>query len=57
MMGLGALWLRLNVTFGRGLRVAYWRDVRRSQILSTPPLGGTTDHACEVHVLTCRATG
>ena len=52
-MGLGKLWLWLNVTFGHGLRVAFWRDVRRPQILSTLPVRGTTDRACEVHVLTC----
>src|SRR5882672_12887588 len=52
-MGLGKLWLWANVKFGDGLRVAYWRDVRRRQILSTPPVRGNTDRACEVHVLTC----
>jgi hypothetical protein len=48
----GALWLRYRQTFGDGLRVAWYRDVVRTRILRTPPIEGTTDRRCEIHVLT-----
>lgn len=48
----GALLLQFRQKFGRGLRVAYYRDVVRPRILQTPPLTSTTDKACEIHVLT-----
>src|SRR6266852_3288951 len=50
----GALWLRFQQKFGHGLRVAWYRDVVRPRILSTPPITGTTDKRCEIHVLTSR---
>ncbi|MGE0449028.1 MAG: hypothetical protein AB7Q29_05525 [Vicinamibacterales bacterium] len=33
-------------------RVTWYRDVVRPRILSTPPVKGTTDPVCEIHVLT-----
>ena len=51
-MSLGSLLLRFKQTFGRGLRVAYWRDIIRPRILKTRPLTETSDKACEIHVLT-----
>jgi hypothetical protein len=48
----GAIWLRLKQKFGHGLRVAWYRDVVRPRILSTPPVANTTDQRCEIHVLT-----
>jgi hypothetical protein len=50
----GALWLNLHQRFGHGLRVAWYRDVVRPRILSTSPIEGTTDQACEIHVLTSK---
>src|SRR5262245_30528878 len=48
----GALWLHFRQKFGHGLRVAWYRDVVRPRILSTPPITGTVDKRCEIHVLT-----
>ena len=48
----GALWLRFQQKFGHGLRVAWYRDVVRPRILSTPPVEQTTDMRCEIHVFT-----
>jgi len=50
----GAIWLRANQKYGHGLRVALYRDVVRPRILSTPPISGTTDSRCEIHVLTSK---
>src|SRR5438874_13110144 len=50
----GALCLRFRQKFDRGLRVAWYRDVVRPRILSTPPMTGTTDKRCEIHVLTSK---
>ena len=50
----GAIWLRANQKYGHGLRVAWYRDVVRPRILSTPPIAGTTDKRCEIHVLTSK---
>jgi hypothetical protein len=47
-----ALWLRLHQKFGHGLRVAWYRDVVRQRILSTPPIENTSDSCSEIHVLT-----
>ena len=44
--------LRFRQKFGRGLRVAYYRDLIRSRILRTPPVTGTIDKICEIHLLT-----
>jgi hypothetical protein len=48
----GALWLRFQQKFGHGLRMAWYRDVVRPRILSTPPVEQTTDKRCEIHVFT-----
>src|SRR5438874_7227531 len=48
----GALLLLLRQKFGHGIRAAWYRDVVRPRILSTPPISGTIDPTCEVHVLT-----
>lgn len=48
----GAIRLRFQQRFGHGLRVAWYRDVVRPRILRTPPITGTTDRTCEIHVLT-----
>jgi hypothetical protein len=50
----GALWLRFRQKFDHGLEVAWYRDVVRPRILSTPPICGTTDKLCEIHVLTSK---
>ena len=42
----------MQQTFGHGLRVAWYRDVVRARILSSPPITDTTDQRCEIHVLT-----
>src|SRR5436853_5767865 len=49
---IGAALLRLRTRYGRRLRVAYYRDWVRPQILQTSPITGTTDNTCEIHVLT-----
>ena len=51
-MSVGGLLLKFQQTFGHGLLVAYYRDVVRPRILRTPPVVGTTDRSCEIHVLT-----
>ena len=51
----GALLLQLRQKFGHGLRVAWYRDVVRPRILSTPPIEQTSDKRCEIHALTCKA--
>src|SRR6266571_4775888 len=48
----GALLLRIRQKFGHGLRVAYYRDIIRTQILRTPAIPKTDDSTCEIHVLT-----
>src|SRR5438067_618716 len=48
----GALVLHFRQKFGHGVRVAWYRDVVRPRVLRTPPVIGTTDQACEIHVLT-----
>ena len=50
----GALWLRFRQKFGHGLSVAWYRDVVRPRILSTPPIAETADKRCEIHVLTSK---
>src|SRR2546423_15297869 len=51
-MTAGRLLLQFQLKFGRGLRVAYYRDVVRPRILQTPAVTDTTDKTCEIHVLT-----
>ncbi len=48
----GGLLLRFRQKFGHGLRTAWYRDVVRPRILRSPPVAGTTDERCEIHVLT-----
>src|SRR5262245_7115466 len=50
----GALRLRFRQKFGHGLSVAWYRDVVRPRILSTPPIEDTIDERCEIHVLTSK---
>lgn len=50
-MSPGSLLLKFRMTFGHGIKVAYWRDIVRKRILSTPPVTGNTDTTCEIHVL------
>jgi hypothetical protein len=51
-LSLGSLIYRFRVKYGRGLRVAWYRDVIRPRILHTPPVEGLDDRRCEIHVLT-----
>ncbi len=51
-MSLGSAYLKFRQTFGHGLGTAYYRDIVRPRILGTPPVEGTTDIKCEIHVLT-----
>lgn len=48
----GAVFLKLRQRYGKGLRVAYYRDIARPRILATKPISDTTDKQCEIHVLT-----
>ncbi len=48
----GALRHRWKQAFGHGFRTAYLRDVVRRRILRAPPIAGTTDLRCELHVMT-----
>ena len=48
----GRLVYLLKTKFGDGLRVAYYRDEVRPQILSLPPSQLAEDRSCEIHVLT-----
>jgi hypothetical protein len=49
---IGGLIYRFRSKYGRGLRVAYYRDHVRPRILRTAPVRGLTDDNCEIHVLT-----
>lgn len=51
-MVIGRMLLKFRQRFGRGLRVAYYRDVVRPRILRTVPVRGLTDGRCEIHVFT-----
>lgn len=55
MKSVGATVLDLRQRFGKGLRVAYWRDVVRPRILQSAPITDTTDDTCEIHALTSGA--
>jgi hypothetical protein len=48
----GALLLKFRQKFGKGLRVAWYRDKIRPKILQTRPCTGLVDDSAEVHVLT-----
>jgi hypothetical protein len=50
----GALWFPCQQKFGHGLRVAWYRDIVRPRILSTPLVERATDKRCEIHVLTSK---
>ncbi len=49
---LGRLLYQFRTKYGKGLRVAYYRDWVRPRILNTAPIATDTDGACEIHVLT-----
>ena len=50
----GVWLLRFKQRFGKGLRVAWYRDRVRPRILQTGPIRGLNDETAEVHVLTSR---
>lgn len=52
-MSLGSLVLKFHQKFEHGLSTSYYRDVVKTRILNTKPITHTTDHTCEIHVLTC----
>ncbi len=52
MISPGALLLKCRQRLRGGLRTSYWREVVRPRILRTPPVTGTDDPRCEIHVLT-----
>jgi hypothetical protein len=51
-MSLGTLTLKVRQKYQHGLKVAYYRDTVRPQILTTRPIVNTVDTTCEIHVLT-----
>lgn len=51
----GRLYWRYKQRFGHGLLAAYYRDVVRWRILSTPPTTDTVDSRCEVHAVTSKS--
>lgn len=53
-MGLGRFWLSVKQKYGKGIAVAYYRDVLRPRILESSPVTGLTDGQCELHVMTCK---
>jgi hypothetical protein len=52
MVSIGKLLYHFNQRFEYGLDTAYYRDMVRPRILQTQPVAQTTDHTCEIHVLT-----
>jgi len=48
------LLLKFKQKFGKGLSVAWYRDVVRPKILETPPVTGLDNGDAEIHVLTSR---
>ncbi len=48
----GAIKLAVDDAFKHGAKGIWYRDVVRPRILATPPIEGTTDSQCEIHVLT-----
>ncbi len=48
----GALKLAAGDAFKHGPKGIWYRDVVRPRILATPPVEGTVDGPCEIHVLT-----
>jgi hypothetical protein len=51
-MSVGSMLYKLRSKYGRGLRVAYYRDVVRPRILRTAPVSSLNDRHCEIHLLT-----
>jgi hypothetical protein len=51
-MSLGSIYLNLKTRYGKGLRVAWYRDKIRPAILETRPLKLETTGPVELHVLT-----
>jgi hypothetical protein len=51
---VGRFVLNARQKFGRGLRVAYYRDRVRPRILCGPPVRMTDDRTCEIHALTSK---
>lgn len=49
---IGKLLLQTRQRLQHGPRVAWYRDHVRPRILATPPVTGTTDFTCELHVFT-----
>lgn len=52
-MSIGSLVLQFRQKYEHGLQTAYFRDTVRFHILKTKPVAQTSDHTCEIHVLTC----
>ncbi|MEX0322344.1 MAG: hypothetical protein AB3N63_09315 [Puniceicoccaceae bacterium] len=48
----GALLLKFRKKYGKGFRVAWYRDRVRPKILQSKPCTGLTDDSAEIHVLT-----
>lgn len=48
----GALKLAVDDAVKHGAKGIWYRDVVRPRILQTPPIAGTSDKQCEIHVLT-----
>jgi hypothetical protein len=51
-LSVGRLIYKFRAKYGRGLRVAYYRDVVRPRILQSPAVERLADERCEIHVLT-----
>ena len=49
---LGRALLKYRQTFGKGVRVAWYRDVVRKRILQSSPIDAADTSCCEIHVLT-----
>lgn len=49
---LGALKLAVDDAIKHGPKGIWYRDVVRQRILASPPIEGTVDEQCEIHVLT-----
>jgi hypothetical protein len=52
MSKLGYTLLKIRQLFEDGIRVTYYRDIVRPEIVSTDPIQGLGDATCEIHVLT-----
>jgi hypothetical protein len=54
-MPIGKLIYRARAKYGKGLKVAYYRDQVRPRVLQSRPTTGLVDDRCEIHVLTSQA--